>query len=134
MQIDADTQIALTLGIARLRSMRAIECLTAVLAAVALFGAGSSDGLARILFSGAVLAAMLTVYGCIRVRIDVALFERWEHLDPAALDQALVAVNPKFQIGRSLASRINGSLVWWRRGLYALVLQVALCASAVALV
>ncbi len=110
--------------------MRAMECLSALLAAAALFGAASSDSLARILFSGAVLAAMLTIYACIRVRIDVALFERWEHLDPAALDQALLALNPHFKSGRTLESRIKGSLIWWRRGVMGLAMQLALCVVA----
>ena len=133
MQINPDTQAALALAIARLRSMRAMECFSALLAAAALFGAASGDGLTRILFSGAVLAAVLTLYSAIRVRIDVALFERWEQLDPAALDQALLALNPNFKLGRTLDSRIKGSLGWWRRGLMGLAMQVALCVSALLL-
>lgn len=133
MQIKPDTQAALALAIARLRSMRAIECLGALLVVTALIGAALSTGLARILFSAAVLAAMFTFYSCIRVRIDVALFERWEHLDSSALDQALLAVNPNFKPGRTLESRIAGSLGWWRRGVVAWAMQLALCLAAVLL-
>ena len=132
MQVDADMQTALTLGIARLRSMRAIECLSALLAA-ALAGATlvSTSEVVRALLAFSLVAAMVAAYSCIRVRIDVTLFERWEQLDVAALDQALIAVNPRFNSGRSLHSRIEGSLSWWRRGLGALAIQIALCVGAI---
>ena len=134
MQVDADMQTALTLGIARLRSMRAIECLSALLAA-ALAGATlvSTSEVVRALLAFSLVAAMVAIYCCIRVRIDVTLFERWENLDVAALDQALIAVKPNFKPGRSLQSRIEGSLGWWRRGVGALGIQVALCVCAILL-
>lgn len=65
--------------------------------------------------------------------VPVTLFERWDNLDVAALDQALIAVNPRFKSGRTLESRIAGSLIWWRRGLVALAMQLVLCVSAVLL-
>ena len=133
MQIDADTQTALTLGIARLRSMRAIECLSALLAAAALAGATlvSTSEVVRALLAFSLVAAMVAAYSCIRVRIDVTLFERWEQLDVAALDQALIAVNPNFKPGRSLQSRIEGSLGWWRRGVGAMGVQTMLGVCAI---
>ena len=133
MQIDADTQTALALGIARLRSMRAIECLSALLAAAALAGATlvSTSEVVRALLAFSLVAALLAAYSGIRVRIDVTLFERWEQLDVAALDRALLALNPRFSPGRSLQSRIEGSLGWWRRGVGALGIQVALCVCAI---
>lgn len=133
MPTEAETRAALALTIARLQSLRVVESLCALLAAAALIGATLNNGVARILFVSAVLAALLCIYACIRVRIDVVLFERWEQLDSTALDQALLALNPQFQVGRTLESRINGSLAWWRRGLYALCLQVALSLVAVVL-
>ena len=132
MPIDADTQTALALGIARLRSMRAIECLSALLAAAALAGATlvSTSEVVRALLAFSLVAALVAAYSGIRVRIDVTLFERWEQLDVAVLDQALIAVNPRFSPGRSLQSRIEGSLGWWRHGLAALGVQALLCVSA----
>lgn len=133
MQIDPDAQTTLALSIARLRSMRAIEWLSALLAAAALAIAAlvSANDTARILLALSVVAAIITTYACIRVRVDVTLFESWEQLDTAALDQALLAINPHFNRGRSLQNRIDGSLGWWRRGLGALAMQVTLCVSAI---
>ena len=133
MQIDADTHTTLTLGIARLRSMRAIECLSALLAAAALASATvlSTSEVTRALLALSLIAASVATYSCIRVRIDVTLFERWEQLDVAALDHALLALNPRFNSGRSLHSRIEGSVNWWRRGLGALAIQLALCVCAI---
>lgn len=132
MRINAEAKTGLALGIARLRSMRAIEWLSALLAAAALASAAlvPAGGIARNLLAFSLLAASFTAYACIRVRIDVTLFERWEQLDTAALDQALIAVNPNFSPGRSLDSRIEGSLGWWHRGLVALAIQLALCVCA----
>ena len=133
MQIDPDAQTTLALSIARLRSMRAIEWLSALLGGAALGSAAlvSANNTVRILLALSIVAAIITTYACIRVRVDVTLFERWEQLDTAALDQALLTINPHFNPGRSLQNRIDGSLGWWRRGLGALGVQVALCVSAI---
>ena len=113
--------------------MRAIEWLSALLAAAALAGATlvSINDVTRALLALSLVAAIVTTYACIRVQMDVTLFERWEQINVAALDQALIAVNPNFKPGRSLHSRIEGSIGWWRRGLGALAIQIALCVGAI---
>ena len=69
MQIDPDAQTTLALSIARLRSMRAIEWLSALLAAAALAIAAlvSANDIVRILLALSVVAALITTYACIRV-------------------------------------------------------------------
>lgn len=113
--------------------MRVIEWLSALLAAAALAGATLVwvNDVTRALLALSLVAALVTTYACIRVQMDVTIFERWEEINIAALDQALMVANRNFTPGRSLHSRIEGSLSWWRRGLGALAIQVALCAGAI---
>ena len=74
-----------------------------------------------------VFAAGLSVfYFAIRVRIDVALFERWDTLELTQLDDALFSINPKIKANRTLESRLQGSYKLFNRGLLMLLAQFCL--------
>ena len=66
---------------------------------------------------------LIVFYYAIRIRIDVALFELWDSLDMVTLDEALRALNPNHAAGRSLESRLQGSVKLIKRGLLIVFMQ-----------
>lgn len=68
-------------------------------------------------------ACIAVFYYALRVRIDQALFERWDSLDVQALDAALLKINTRFEAGKTLAQRLAGAYRLFRLGLYGLILQ-----------
>lgn len=76
-----------------------------------------------------VALGLAVFYFAFKVRVDVALFKQWQSLDVAALDDALLKINPQFQVGRSLEARLAASRELFHYGFYLLLLQ--LCALTV---
>lgn len=77
-----------------------------------------------------VVSLGLTVfYFAFKLRVDVAIFKEWQNLEMAALDDALLKINPQFKVGRTLEARLAASRVLFHYGFYLLLLQ--LCALTV---
>jgi hypothetical protein len=66
---------------------------------------------------------LLVFYFAIRIRIDIALFDRWDTLDIAALDDALAKTNAKHQPGKTLEARLHGAYKLFQHGLLWVFLQ-----------
>lgn len=69
------------------------------------------------------VVGLAVFYYALRVRIDQALFERWDSLDMQALDAALMQVNARFKAGKTLNQRLAGAHRLFKMGLYGLILQ-----------
>ena len=76
-----------------------------------------------------VALGLAVFYFAFKLRVDAALFKQWQSLDVAALDDALLKINPQFQVGRSLEARLAASRALFHYGFYLLLLQ--LCALTV---
>ncbi len=73
-------------------------------------------------------------YFALRIRIDIALFERWDSFEINALDDALSNINPKHKTGRTLEERLQGSYRLFNHGLLLVFVQFCLLMTAVWLV
>ena len=70
-------------------------------------------------------------YFALRIRIDMTLFERWDSFEISQLDNALSNINPKYQAGRTLDERLQGSYRLFNRGLALVFVQFCLLIIAV---
>lgn len=122
------TQLSVTISVLnafKLLEWIALACTLLAFASMMLTGAGYLK-----LLGFLVVTLGLTVfYFAFRLRVDVALFKDWQHLDVGALDDALLKINPQFQVGRTLEARLAASRELFHYGFYLLLLQ--LCALTV---
>jgi hypothetical protein len=65
-------------------------------------------------------------YFALRIRIDIALFERWDSLDMAELDRILLQMKPDFIVGRTLENRLNASIKLYKSGVFLCFVQIIL--------
>ena len=70
-------------------------------------------------------------YFALRIRIDMTLFERWDSFEISQLDNALSNINPKYQAGRTLDERLQGSYRLFNRGLVLVFVQFFLLITVV---
>ena len=66
---------------------------------------------------------LLVFYFAIRIRIDIALFERWDTLDIVAVDDALAKANAKHRSGKTLEARLHGAYKLFQYGLLWVFMQ-----------
>lgn len=129
-RIDAELAVAVAL----LKAFRPLEIL---LIGISLIGIASTifwhAEITRWLGVGIFLTGLAGLYAGFRIRIDAALFERWESLDPIALDQVLQRINPQFKPGRTVASRLAGAYFLLKTGIGLTIVQCALLLALAAL-
>ena len=82
--------------------------------------------LVKILASLVLFAGVGVFYFALRIRIDRALFARWDTLDMPALDVAVKLINPHHQADKTLSSRLAGGYQLFQRGVFFLIVQFGL--------
>ena len=80
----------------------------------------------KILATLVLLAGAGVFYFALRIRVDRAIFTRWETLDMPALDAALKDINPHHQAGKTLSSRLTGGYQLFKHGVFLLIVQFGL--------
>ncbi|MGB2833365.1 MAG: hypothetical protein WBC07_10465 [Methylotenera sp.] len=70
-------------------------------------------------------------YFALRIRVDIALFERWDNLETSALDDALTEINPQYQAGRTLEARLQGGYKLFNQGLLLVLVQFCMLMLAI---
>lgn len=84
------------------------------------------------LLASLVFALVLVVfYFALRIRADIALFERWDNLEISALDDALTEINPQYQAGRTLEARLQGCYKLFNQGLLLVLVQFCMLMLAI---
>jgi hypothetical protein len=120
-EVHANISMALSL----LKAFKPVEVFSIVNCLLAIVGVVYSPMLKiKFLCTLVILIGLGVLYFAMRIRIDRTLFERWDSLDIAALDEALLVLNPKHQSGRALALRLEGSYKLFNRGILAISLQL----------
>lgn len=94
----------------------------------------SAELLLKAMTSLILLVGLGVFYFALRIRIDITLFERWDSFEISVLDDVLSNINPKYQAGRTLDERLQGSYRLFNRGLLLVFVQFCLLMTAVWLV
>jgi len=119
---EAHAKISLALSL--LKAFKPVEVFSIVNCMLAIAGVVYSPNLKiKLICTLVILIGLGVLYFAIRIRIDRTLFERWDSLEIAALDEALIGLNPKHQSGRALTTRLEGSYKLFNRGILAILLQ-----------
>ncbi|MGB4810904.1 MAG: hypothetical protein WBP13_00270 [Methylophilaceae bacterium] len=86
----------------------------------------STNRWGKFVATSTLVAGLGVFYFALRIRIDYALFKRWDTLGIASLDEVLKELNPNFEQGRSLKIRLMRCYQLFKQGLAMLVLQFLL--------
>lgn len=118
----AHANISVTLPL--LKAFKLAELLALANHLLAVFAVVNASTMILKLFAVLVMSVGLVVfYFAIRIRIDITLFERWDALDIAALDDALAKTNAKYQSGKTLEARLGGAYKLFQQGLLWVFMQ-----------
>lgn len=71
-----------------------------------------------------IVFGMAVLYFAVRIRIDHALFEKWDTLDTVALDSVLQQINPKHSVGMTLEHRLSGTYYLFQKEIICLLMQM----------
>lgn len=120
----SEAHVKLNLALSVLKAFRPIELFSIVNCVIAIAGVFYLPTMPiKLLCTLVILIGFFILYFAMRMRIDCALFERWDSLDIELLDKALLAINTKHQTGRTLNRRLEGSYKLFNRGILLIGLQ-----------
>lgn len=114
----------ISLALSALNAFKPAELFSIVNSVLAMIGVVYLPALkVKLICTLVIIIGLGVLYFAMRMRIDRTLFARWDGLDIAALDKALLGMNAKHQSGRTLAARLAGSYKLFNRGILLILLQ-----------
>lgn len=103
----ANAQLSVILACCRANALIEILALINQLLAIVslVFGGG---WVVKSLATLALLSGAILFYFAVRLRLDKALFERWDRLNVREIDNVLKEINPNFTPNKTLGMRLQG--------------------------